>query len=123
MQLYTLSNANGLRMTASSYGTIITELLVPDRIGQLADVVLGYETAAEYVKASPYFGATVGRVANRIQNAAFELEGRTYPLFANNGPHTLHGGKQGWDKVVWGAETGETPRGPEVHFTYTSKAG
>jgi aldose 1-epimerase len=123
VQLHTLTNQNGLRMKVSSYGTIITELLVPDREGKLADIVLGYESVEQYRAATPFFGATVGRVANRIKGAAFELEGQRYSLAANNGPHTLHGGAKGWDKVVWEAETRDTPRGPEIAFSYGSKAG
>ena len=123
VQLYTLKNKNGLELKVSSYGTIITQLLVPDRNGKLADIVLGYDSLDEYVRATPYFGATVGRVANRIKNAEFELEGKTYKLNPNNGPHNLHGGKKGWDKVVWEAELKETPGGPEIHFSYTSPDG
>jgi aldose 1-epimerase len=123
VQLYTLTNKNGLTMKVSSYGTIITELHVPDKAGKLADIVLGYDTVDEYVKATPYFGATVGRIANRIKNAEFKLEGKTYKVAANNGPHNLHGGKKGWDKVIWDAATSETPDGPEIRFSYTSKDG
>jgi aldose 1-epimerase len=123
VQLYTLTNKNGLQMKVSNYGTIVTELHVPDRNGKLADVVLGYDTVDEYVKATPYFGATVGRIANRIKNAEFKLDGKSYKLYANNGPHNLHGGKKGWDKVIWDAEPRETPSGPEIHFKYTSKDG
>lgn len=123
MQLHTLTNKNGLVLKASDYGTIITELHVPDRSGRLADIVLGYEDVAEYAKATPYFGATVGRVANRIEHAALELNGQRYPLFANNGPHHLHGGQRGWDKVTWRAERRESASGPELHFSYTSPDG
>lgn len=123
MQLYTLINDNGLRLKVSSYGTIITELWVPDRNGQLADVVLGFEHVEQYLQGSPFFGATVGRVANRVQGASFELDGERYQLEANNGPHTLHGGSKGWDKVVWQAEQRATPSGPELHFSYTSPDG
>ncbi|HVY26039.1 MAG TPA: aldose epimerase family protein [Polyangiaceae bacterium] len=123
VQLYTLTNKNGLQMKVSNYGTIITELHVPDRNGKLADIVLGYDTVDEYLKATPYFGATVGRIANRIKNAEFKLDGKAYKLYANNGPHNLHGGKKGWDKVIWDAETRETAQGPEIHFKYTSKDG
>ena len=123
MQLYTLTNKNGLKLMVSDYGTIITQLLVPDRSGKLADIVLGYESMDEYVKATPYFGATVGRVANRIKNAEFELEGRAYKVNANNGPHNLHGGQKGWDKVLWRAERKDTADGPEIHFFYTSPDG
>jgi aldose 1-epimerase len=123
VQHHTLTNKNGLVLKVSNYGTIITELHVPDRNGKLADIVLGYEELGDVWKATPFFGATVGRVANRIQNAAFELDGKRYELYANNGPHTLHGGKQGWDKVLWQADEKTTPAGPEIHFSYTSPAG
>jgi aldose 1-epimerase len=123
VKLYTLTNQNGLLMKVSDYGTIITELHVPDRDGKLADVVLGYDRLEQYLEATPFFGATVGRVANRIGGAAFELEGKRYQLDANNGPHTLHGGKRGWDKVLWQAEQRETASGPEIHFRYSSEDG
>lgn len=123
MKLHTLINKNGLLMKVSSYGAIVTELHVPDRRGQLADVVLGFETAEQYLTSTPYFGAIVGRVANRIKGASFELDGRRYQLAANNGPHTLHGGNEGWDKVVWEAETRATPSGPELELSYLSPAG
>jgi aldose 1-epimerase len=120
---YTITNANGLSLTASDYGATITKLIVPDRDGKLGDVVLGFETLEEYQKGSPYFGATVGRVGNRIANAKFELGGRTYELAANNAPHHLHGGQRGWDKVLWTAESKTTENGPAIRFTYTSKDG
>lgn len=123
VQLYTLTNKNGLKLKVSNYGTIITELHVPDKAGNFADVVLGYDAVDEYLKATPYFGATVGRIANRIKNAEFKLEGKQYKLAANNGPHNLHGGKKGWDKVVWEAQTSETADGPEIRFAYTSPDG
>src|SRR6187402_1719818 len=123
VELYTLTNKNGLVVKVTNYGVIITEFWAPDRNGKLADIVGGYDKVDGYVKATPYFGATVGRVANRIKNAEFKLDGKTYKLAANNGPHNLHGGKKGWDKVIWDAETSETPNGPEIHFKYTSKDG
>jgi aldose 1-epimerase len=123
VKLFTLTNDNGLRMKVSDYGTIITELVVPDRDGKLGDVVLGYDRLEQYLEATPFFGATVGRVANRIWGAAFELDGKRYQLDPNNGPHTLHGGKRGWDKVIWEAEQSQTPNGPEIHFSYHSPDG
>src|SRR5262249_30717916 len=75
------------------------------------------------LKKTPYFGATVGRVGNRIANAQFELDGKTYKLAANNGAHHLHGGNKGWDKVVWQGEATTTSRGPTVKLTYVSKDG
>ena len=123
VDLYTLTNANGLVLRAATYGAIITGLDVPDRDGKLADVVLGFDDLDGYVDGNAYFGATVGRVANRIRGAKFELEGKTYTLGANDGPHHLHGGPRGWDKVVWNAEATETPEGPAVRMTYVSRDG
>lgn len=123
VQRHTLTNQHGLVLQVIDYGGIITELRVPDREGKLADVVLGRDSLAEYAESSPYFGATIGRVANRIQGARFELEGKKYTLANNDGPNHLHGGKVGWDKVVWSAETKETQSGPQVIFTYTSPDG
>jgi len=123
VELYTLKNANGLVLKVTTYGAIITELHVPDKSGKLADVVLGFEKLDAYVKGSPYFGATVGRVANRIRDAKFKLDGKDYKLAANNAPHHLHGGNKGWDKVVWTAELRESADGPAIALTYVSRDG
>lgn len=123
VRLYTLTNASGLVMKVTNYGAIVTELHVPDRNGQLGDVVAGYESLDGYLKSTPYFGATVGRVGNRIKRGEFQLGGKTYKLAINNPPNHLHGGKKGWDKVVWEAEPGDTANGPTVRFTYVSKDG
>jgi aldose 1-epimerase len=120
VELYTLTNAHGLLAKISTYGTIITELHVPDRGGKLGDIVLGFDNLAQYLKGHPYFGCTVGRVANRIAKGKFTLDGKTYTLAVNNGPNHLHGGLKGFDKVVWKAE----PQvGAAVKFTYTSADG
>ena len=121
--LYTLTNANGLVLKVTNYGAIVTELHVPDRDGKLQDIVAGYENLDGYLKSTPYFGAMVGRVGNRIKNGEFQLEGKTYKLAINNPPNHLHGGKKGWDKVVWDAETSETPSGPAITFRYVSRDG
>ena len=123
VSLYTLTNSKGLMMKVTNYGTIVTELHVPDRNGKMGDIVAGYDNVDGYVKATPYFGATVGRIANRIKNGQFTLEGKTYKLAINNPPNHLHGGKKGWDKVVWDAEPMEGPNGPSIAFTYISKDG
>ena len=123
VQLYTLTNTNGLVAKITDYGAIVTELHVPDNDGALADVVLGFENLDGYVKGNPYFGAIVGRVANRILNAAFTLEGTRYVLEPNDKPHHLHGGRRGWDKVVWSANTIDTAEGPALELTYVSKDG
>jgi aldose 1-epimerase len=112
--LFTLTNNNGLVMKVANYGGVITELDVPDRTGKLADIVLGFDDLASYVKKNPHFGAVIGRVANRISGARFELEGKVYPLAANDGKNSLHGGAKGWDKVVWDAIASDTPAGPSV---------
>jgi aldose 1-epimerase len=123
VQLYTLTNKHGLVAKITNYGGILTELHVPDRTGALSDVVLGFENLDGYIKGSPYFGAIVGRVANRIKDAEFTLEGKRYALDANDKPNHLHGGKKGWDKVVWSATAVDTARGPALELTYISKDG
>jgi aldose 1-epimerase len=120
VDLYTLTNRNGLAAKVTNFGAIITELHVPDRSGKLADIVLGFDTLAPYIAKHPFFGATVGRVANRIANSRFTLEGKTYVLAANDGPNHLHGGLKGFDKKVWQAEP---QRGAAVKFSYTSPDG
>jgi aldose 1-epimerase len=110
-------------MKVTNYGVIITEFWVPDRNGKAADIVGGYENVDGYVKKTPYFGTTVGRVANRIRDAKFTLDGKTYTLAANNGPHHLHGGVKGWDKVIWTGTPGGTATDPAVTFSYVSKDG
>ena len=123
VQLYTLTNKNGLVAKITNYGAIVTELHVPDRNGTLADIVLGFESLDAYVKGHPYFGAIVGRVANRIRNAEFTLAGKRYTLEANDKPHHLHGGRKGWDKVVWSAMPIDTAEGSALELTYVSKDG
>jgi aldose 1-epimerase len=123
VDLYTLSNRHGLIAKITNFGAILTELDTPDRTGKSGDVVLGWDTLPEYEKNDPHLGSTVGRVANRIANAKFELDGKTYKLAANNGPHHLHGGVKGWDKAVWAAEPSETPDGPQLRLTLVSKDG
>ncbi|HEY7311118.1 MAG TPA: aldose epimerase family protein, partial [Gemmataceae bacterium] len=121
--LYTLTNASGTKAKIMTYGAILTELHVPDRDGKLADVVLGFDNLKDYLAGHPYFGATVGRVANRIAKGEFTLGGKTYKLAVNNGPNSLHGGKKGFDKVVWEAEPVTVPDAAAVKFTYVSKDG
>ena len=103
VQLYTLTNARGMQVTITNYGGIVTSVLVPDRRGRLGDVVLGYDNVGGYIKNSPYFGALVGRYANRIAKGKFTLDGKHYTLAVNNGVNSLHGGKVGFDKEVWKA--------------------
>jgi aldose 1-epimerase len=123
VQLYTLTNKNGLVAKVTTYGATMTEMHVPDRTGARADVAAGFEALDGYLKGGPYFGAIVGRVANRIANAAFTLEGTRYTLAANDRPHHLHGGAKGWDKVVWSATPVDTADGPSLELTYVSEDG
>ena len=123
VDIYTLTNAKGSFARITNYGAIVTELHVPDRAGKLGDVVLGFDKVDDYVAKSPYFGSIVGRVANRIANATFVLDGKTVKLNANNAPHHLHGGKKGWDKVIWTAEPKQTKDGPSLRLTHVSPDG
>ena len=123
VELYTLKNANGMEVRITNFGAIVTSLKVPDRDGKFADVVLGFDTLEGYLQDQPYFGATIGRYANRIGKAAFELDGKTYTLAANDGANSLHGGRKGFDKVVWRADTFDQPGAAGVVLTYTSPDG
>jgi aldose 1-epimerase len=120
VDLFTLRRGT-LEARITNYGGIITALLAPDRHGQPGDVVLGYDHLEGYIKKSPYFGALVGRYGNRIANARFTLGGATYQLPVNNGPNCLHGGKRGFDKVVWEAKPDDA--GPSLELNYLSKDG
>jgi len=121
--LYTLSNAHGMTVKITTYGATVTEIDVPDRNGKADDVVLGFDSLDPYLKGEPYFGAIVGRVANRIAGGKFTLDGKEYPLAVNNGPNALHGGLKGFDKQIWKAETVTDAPQPEVRFTYLSPDG
>jgi aldose 1-epimerase len=120
--LYTLTNTHGVEVRAMTYGGIIVSLRVPDRKGQLADIVLGHDKAEGYIPNPPYLGAIVGRYANRIANGTFTLDGKTYTLPKNDGPNTLHGGMtRTFDKVLWDGEPLKGKNG--VAFSYLSKDG
>lgn len=99
--IFTLANSKGLRARITNYGATLVSLYVPDRDGNLGDVVLGFDDLQGYIDHTAYMGATVGRYANRIGGAKFTLDGAEYTLAANNGPNHLHGGIKGFDKVVW----------------------
>ncbi|HEY8026963.1 MAG TPA: aldose epimerase family protein [Burkholderiaceae bacterium] len=108
-QLFTLENRGGIKVCISDFGGIITQILAPDRHGVLADVVLGYDTLADYVADHAYFGATIGRFGNRIADGRFLLDGVTHQLAVNDGTHHLHGGPQGFHKAKWDAYTMHLP--------------
>ena len=123
VDLYTLTNANGLKADITNYGAIVTSLHVPDRNGNPTDIVLGYDTLDEYIKVTPYFGAIVGRYGNRIAKGKFTLNSVEYTLVTNDGENHLHGGIKGFDKVVWNAEPMQDDNGVSLKLTYLSKDG
>lgn len=123
VDLFTLTNRNGVTARITNYGGIIVALSVPDRNGKMGDVVLGYDTLAEYVKRNPMFGALVGRFANRIANAKFTLNGTEYQLAPNSAGNHIHGGRKGFDKQVWQAKPVNTKAGPALVLNYLSKDG
>jgi aldose 1-epimerase len=120
---YILTNARGMQARVITYGAILTELRVPDRNGKLGNVVLGFDNLNDYLAGHPFFGATVGRYANRIAGARFTLDGQEYKLAANDGRNSLHGGKKGFDKALWKAEQVVSTRGVGVELTYHSPDG
>jgi aldose 1-epimerase len=121
VDVYVLTNTRGMVVKAMTYGAIVTELHVTDRNGRLGDIVLGFDEFAGYLRGHPYFGAVVGRVANRIARGRFNLDGIEYKLATNDGLNHLHGGLKGFDKVLWQAEPAQTNDG--VKFTYLSHDG
>lgn len=120
---YTLTNAHGEQIKVLNYGGIIQSWLVPDRNGKMGDVVLGFDSLDQYIQQSPYFGALIGRFANRIAHGTFTLNDSTYHLFLNDGPNSLHGGKTGFDKKIWDVTpfTTDSTEGLKLH--YLSKDG
>jgi aldose 1-epimerase len=118
---YTLINKTGMKAKILDYGGLVVSLTAPDKAGKFADVVLGFDKMDGYLTGSPYFGANVGRCANRIAKGKFTLDGKEYTLATNNGPNALHGGKEGFDKKMWRAEQSMTATGPALKLTYTSK--
>ena len=123
VELYTLTNVGGLKARIMTYGAILVSLEVKDRGGKLGDITLGYDGLDGYLKASPYFGAIVGRYGNRIAKGRFILDGVEYKLAVNNGANHLHGGLKGFDKVVWKATPFESQGARGVKFEYLSKDG
>ncbi len=123
VELYTLTNANGMSVSLMTYGATIQSIMVPDRDGEMANVCLGFDNIEDYATKSPFFGATIGRYANRIALGQFELNGETYQIAINNDPNTLHGGNRGFDKYVWDAEDASGDDGPAVTFSRLSPDG
>ena len=123
VDLYTLTNANGMQAGIITYGGTVISLTAPDRAGKFSDVVLGMDDLAGYMKGTAYFGALIGRYGNRIGHHQFVLNGQTHALADNNNSATLHGGISGFDKKVWRAKPGSSPDGPTLELNYVSKDG
>ncbi len=122
VKLHTLTNKNGMSVSIMDYGATIVDLVVPDRDGKLADVALGFDRLTPYLHQTAYFGATIGRYANRIAKGTFELDHAAYHLPINNGPNSLHGGLRGFDKHVWKEEAVDSDE-PAVRFSLLSPDG
>jgi aldose 1-epimerase len=122
VELYTLTNRQGMQVMITNYGGRVVKLIIPDRQGNMADVVLGFDDLQGYLGNNPFFGALVGRYANRIGNAHFKLDGVEYKLETNDGKNSLHGGSQGFDKKVWKAKVLPGAE-PALELNYLSKDG
>ncbi|HWR54788.1 MAG TPA: aldose epimerase family protein [Bryobacteraceae bacterium] len=123
IQLYTLTNKNGMTVAIMNYGGIITSIKTPDRSGKLDDIVLGFDSVDGYLQTHPYFGALIGRYGNRIAKATFTLNGTVYKLAANDGANHLHGGIKGFDKVLWDARESADASSQRLELKYVSKDG
>lgn len=123
VELYTLTNRQGLVAKITNYGGILTSMRVPDQKGQMGEITLGFDSLEAYLAGHPFFGATCGRVANRIAAGKFTLQGKSYSLAVNNGKNHLHGGTKGFDKVVWNAKTFSDAGVRGVRLTYRSPDG
>ncbi len=123
VDLYTLTNQNGMQVAITNFGGIVVRIQTVDRQGKTDDVVLGYDSLDGYVNDTAYFGAVIGRYGNRIALGKFTLDGAMYTLARNNGENSLHGGIKGFNKAVWQAREMAVEDGPSVELTYLSKDG
>jgi aldose 1-epimerase len=123
VMLFTLENEKGITVKITNYGGIITEILTPDREGRMGNIVLGFDNLEQYLTGHPFFGALIGRYGNRIAGASFTLDGETYELAANDGKNSLHGGKKGFDKVLWDPEVISSDKRAALKLTYVSPDG
>lgn len=123
IDLYTLRNGGGLEARITNFGGHLVSLKTPDRRGEFGDIVLGFDRLESYVRKNPFFGALVGRYANRIAYGEFQLNGKKYTLPRNNGENSLHGGLRGFDKVAWQAEDVDSTGGRALELRYLSKDG
>jgi aldose 1-epimerase len=120
---YTLKNKSGATMKVINYGAIVTSMTAPDRSGKYEDVILGYDSLKAYIDDKTYFGSIVGRYGNRIGKGKFKLEGKEYQVTINDGENHLHGGKVGFNKVLWNAKEVQDTTGPSLELTYVSADG
>jgi aldose 1-epimerase len=120
---YTLTNDAGASIDVITFGGILTRVMMPDKAGHMGDVALGFDNLKQYETESPYFGALVGRFANRIAKGTFTVDGTTYHVPINNGVNSLHGGKIGYDKRVWEAKEVQSPDGPSLQLDLTDHDG
>jgi aldose 1-epimerase len=123
VDIYVLTNENGMQASISTCGGIVTSLTAADRRGQFDDVVLGFDNLEDYLAGHPYFGAIIGRYGNRIADGTFTLDGQTYTLAKNNNGNHLHGGVTGFDKALWSAKVDFHPDGPRLRLAYVSIDG
>jgi len=123
VKIYTLVNSEGNTAKITDFGAKLVSLIVPDKSGKVADVILGYDSLSQYLKGDPYFGSTVGRYANRIAKGKFTLNGKEYQLALNNGVNHLHGGPGGYHSVLWKSEIIDNNGIPAVKLSYTSPDG
>jgi aldose 1-epimerase len=125
VQLFTITNKNRLTLSVTNYGCIVTSIETPDRNGELADIVLGYESLEKYLGGHPFFGAVAGRYANRIKDGKYTLDAQNFQLETNEPPtlQHLHGGTKGFDKYVWDYSIEETDHATFVHFSRVSPDG
>lgn len=123
ISLYTFRNGNGIEISITNYGGRIVAIKIPDREGRFTDIALGFDDLDGYLRKNPYFGAIVGRYANRIAHGEFKLNGKTYQLARNNGENSLHGGLKGFDKVAWNGQFTGRSQGPALRLEYVSVDG
>jgi aldose 1-epimerase len=123
VELFTLSNATGMTLKVSNFGGVVVSLTVPDITGKYDDIVLGYDRLEGYLLNKPFFGGIIGRHANRIEGASFEINGITCKVTKNEGDNQLHGGCIGFHKVIWDAKPEVKEEAESIIFAYTSKDG
>ncbi len=123
VDLYVMTTSRGVEAAITNYGGTVVRLKVPDRSGKIADVALGFDDLKGYLQTEPYFGALIGRYANRIAKGHFKLDGKDYQVPVNDGANALHGGLKGFDKVIWSAKTSSGPKGGALELIYLSKNG